>query len=162
MRIAVLLLALMLFGCLEQQCPECKCPDIVQPNITNTSLAEPNCTSANITIINVNQTCNQTIDVNNLSLSELPEPEAKGILFANQSYLLVLDDVSVPTSAKGSCGIFSVKYAGNLSVADRFIVCPGDTQYWVSPEGQSFRIVVVEVAAGYTKDVKWAEVIIYG
>lgn len=160
MRFICLLLVFLLAGCLEQQCPECVCPQLKQPNITNTSLAEPNCTSANITIIHVNQTCNQTIDKSNLSEPPVSEPE--GILFANKSYLLVLDDVSVPTSAKGSCGIFSVKYPSNLSVVDRFIVCSGESQYWVSPEGKSYRMVVVEVAAGYTKDVNWAEVIIYG
>jgi hypothetical protein len=162
MRVLLVFLALALSGCLGQQCPECGCPTLEQPDCSNVSLAEPGCTSANITIIKVNQTCDQTAGGSNLTTEAPPEPEPDGIPFADNSYLLVLDDVSVPTSGKGSCGIFSIKHAGNLSVAGRFIACPGDSQYWVSPENDSYRIRVIEVAAGYTKDVKWAEVMIYG
>lgn len=86
----------------------------------------------------------------------------EGIPFANGSYILVLDDVSYPKGSGDSCGIFSIRYASDKSILDREIICPGDSQYWKSPEDDLYRIVVGDVAAGYTKDIKWAEVIIYG
>ena len=161
MRFAFLALVILLAGCLQQECPPCdcppcECPPCECPEPVNESREE--CTTANITIITVNETINES----NVTEPELPEQEIEGIPFANGSYLLVLDDVSYPTTSEDACGIFSIMYAGNLSVADRLIICPGDSKSWVSPEGRIYRILVKEVAAGYTKDTQWADVIIFG
>ncbi|MBD3210577.1 hypothetical protein GF318_04315 [Candidatus Micrarchaeota archaeon] len=87
--------------------------------------------------------------------------EPEGIYFADDRYVLVLGDVVLP-AYDSVCGAFSVRDSSNLSVVDNLLICEGNSQTWISPEGQEYRIVVVEVAAGYTKEVKWAEVIIYG
>jgi hypothetical protein len=161
MRYLILAFALLLAGC-TQQPSETVCPEVIEQNITQPA---PGCTSANITITSVvvNQTCNQSLNKTNLSAGYVaPVPDLEGIPFANGSYVLVLDDVSYPTSEKGSCGIFSVMDAGNKSVLNRFIICPKESQYWKSPEDDTYRIVVKNVAAGYTRDIKWADVVIYG
>jgi hypothetical protein len=106
----------------------------------------------NITAVEIemNQTVNET------------EPERpEGILFAEGNYLLVLEDVVLPRH-DARCGAFSIRDAGNFSEMDKLLVCEGSSKTWTSPEGRQFRLLVVEVAAGYTKQTKWAEVIIFG
>lgn len=162
MRFAYLVLLMFLAGCV-QQCPACECPPCECPQLEEVNETEE-CVTANITIttVQVNQTCNQTINETNITGPELPEQEMEGILFANGSYLLILDDVSYPTASLEPCGIFSIAHAGNLSIAERLIICPGDSKSWVSPEGRIYRILVKKVAAGYTKESIWADVMIFG
>lgn len=155
MRFMLLALLVLLAGCV-QQCPACECPAYECPEPINETREE--CTAANITTVKINETINET----NATEAELPEQEMEGIPFANGNYLLVLDDVSYPTTSAEPCGIFSIAHAGNLSVAERLIICPGDSKSWVSPDGHGYRILVKEVAAGYTKETMWADVIIFG
>ncbi|MDD5172446.1 MAG: hypothetical protein PHF60_05420, partial [Candidatus ainarchaeum sp.] len=75
---------------------------------------------------------------------------------------LVLDDISlIPTSSE-PCGIFSVRSGSDGAILDKMLICPGESQNWVSPDGDGYRIFVVKVAAGYGGQEKWAKVIIYG
>lgn len=103
---------------------------------------------------------------------KMPLPEAnltvpdenetkEGLYFGNGSYVLVLDDAVLP-AYEGTCGLFSIKYASNYSTITQFIECPAGSETWISPDGHEYRIMVVEVAAGYTKEALWAEVIIFG
>ena len=100
------------------------------------------------------QTTNQSAPVVS---PQIPE----GILFGNSSYLLVLDDVSVVPVSDEPCGIFSIRHSADGSVIEKLFICPGDSQYWTSEEGNSYRIYVVKVAAGYTQEEKWAKVLIF-
>lgn len=160
MRFMFLALLVLLAGCAQQcpacECPPCECPTCECPEPINETREEAECVTANITAITINNTVNET----NVTEPELPEQEMEGIPFAN--YLLVLDDVSYPTTSAEPCGIFSIVYAENQSIADRLIICPGDSKNWISPEGHGYRILVKEVAAGYTKESMWADVIIFG
>ena len=159
MRFAFLVFFILLAGCLKQECPicecpPCECPPCECPQPVNETKEE--CMTANIT------TVNKTINETNVTEPELPEQEMEGIPLAGGGYLLVLDDVSYPTTSAEPCGIFSIVHAENQSIADRLIICPGDSKSWISPEGHGYRIVVKEVAAGYTKETMWADVIIFG
>lgn len=155
MRLMLLALLVFLAGC-TQQCPACECPPCECPTCECPEPVKEECTAANITTITTNKTINET----NVTEPELPEQEMEGIPFAN--YLLVLDDVSYPTTSAEPCGIFSIVHAENQSIADRLIICPGDSKTWVGPDGHGYRILVKEVAAGYTKESMWADVIIFG
>ncbi len=161
MRFVFLALVILLAGCITQQCPPCDCPpcECPQPQEQINETKEE-CATANITVITVQP--NQTMNETNVTEPELPEEKLEGVPFAEGSYLLVLDDVFYPTTSAEPCGIFSIMDAENLSIADRLIICPGDSKSWVTPEGRAYRILVREVAAGYTKETKWADVIIFG
>jgi hypothetical protein len=88
--------------------------------------------------------------------------EAPGLEFGNGSYRIVLEDLSVIPASEEPCGIFSIRSAGSGDVLEKIFICPGDSQQWVGPDNHSFRILVVETAAGYTKEARWARVIVYG
>ena len=171
MRFAFVFLALLLAGCLQQppavsltpnETPIATPPVNVTPpaTITNESVAGGSVSiEGNITVQNstaINESANETA---NESVPSGPATPA-GIAFANGSYLLVLDDVSV-SGPSAPCGIFSVRYS-NGSVIDRLLICPPNSQNWLSPEGSTYRIYVIEVAAGYTHEENWARVIIFG
>lgn len=173
MKSAFLVLVLLFLGCLQQTPPVSLTPNETTPatppvnvtplsppvNITNESVAGSvsEAIEGNITIQNQSVDENQT---NESVQPGAPALEPAGIAFANGRYILVLDDVSVTSSEP--CGIFSVRYAENGSVIDRLLICPPNSQNWLSPEGALYRIYVIKVAAGYAHEENWARVIIFG
>ena len=76
-------------------------------------------------------------------------------------YILVVDDITddkpYPCAAL-SIGILHETYIETLF---RDKVCPGESAYWESPEGDKYRIKVFETAAGYAGYAYWADVAIY-
>ncbi|MFH0884696.1 MAG: hypothetical protein V1861_03220 [Candidatus Micrarchaeota archaeon] len=134
-----------------------------EPFVSGNITALPETPAANATNASDNQGGNNTTTVAPIPPERPPQPEKpEGLLFANGSYSLALDDVSVIPTSEEPCGIFSIRHPANGTVIEKFFLCPGESQNWESPEGGSYRILVVEVAAGYTKEAKWARVIIFG
>ncbi|MFN7991104.1 MAG: hypothetical protein U0R44_03005 [Candidatus Micrarchaeia archaeon] len=89
------------------------------------------------------------------------EPAKAGLPFAGGKYRIVLDDVStIPTSAE-PCGIFSITDQTG-SVLEKMLICPPDSETWTDQDGRTFRIRVLKVAAGYSHQVTWAQVIVVG
>ena len=137
---------------------------------TNQSTPQPGNQTNQTTNPQQNQTTPQPGNQTNQSASNENPPEEtppqpaipQGLAFGNGSYLLVLDDVSIIPTSSGPCGIFSVRLASDGSVLDKMLICTGESENWVSPDGGSHRILVVNVAAGYGGQEKWAKVMIYG
>ncbi len=102
--------------------------------------------------------------MNQSNLTEMPENasnktlKAAGLQFGQ--YSLVLDDVVLP-AYDSTCGAFSV-IDQNGSTVDNLLICEKRSKNWVSPDGHSYRILVVKVAAGYSHQAAWADVRIYG
>lgn len=109
---------------------------------------EPPPVSGNITDNQTNQT------------NETAKP--KGLVFGSGKYMLVLDDVSIIPNSEEPCGIFSVRNATDYSTYEKMLICPPESQEWTSPENHIYRIKVLKVAAGYSGQENWVEVIIYG
>ncbi|MCI0503717.1 hypothetical protein L0Y65_03320 [Candidatus Micrarchaeota archaeon] len=97
--------------------------------------------------------------------AEDPKPGTRnppeGLAFANGSYVLAFDDASVIPVSSEPCGIFSL-WAINGTLLEKMLICPGESEVWASPEGATYRIEVVSVAAGYSGAEAWAKVIIFG
>jgi len=174
LRTLVLVLALfsglLLFGCLQQP-PASQVTGKITVNQSSTTPVFVNAT-ANQTPIAIASGPNKTNQTNQIFIqatdnqssnasNTTPVQKPEGLEFANGSYVLVLDDVSV-TSSQEPCGIFSIRYQENGSLITNFMTCPPDSKYWRSPEGRTYRIRVEKVAAGYTKETKWASVTIFG
>lgn len=108
--------------------------------------------------------CEKTPFMNQSNITQVPEKvsnetaEPEGIRFGQ--YYLVLDDVVLP-AYDSTCGAFSV-IGQNGSTLDKLLICEKNSKNWVSPEGHSYRILVVKLAAGYTHQAAWADVRIYG
>lgn len=119
----------------------------------------------------VNTTVNETINESETEYMEengsVEEPEdtdketfneEERIPFGGGNYLLVIDDVV--WYGDESCAAVSIWNTEDI-LLKKDVICPGSDYYWVSPERRKFRIVVTEVAAGYSGE-SWAKVIIYG
>ncbi len=171
MRLILLVFAIMLAGCVTQETAENSSnltdPPSISPPANDSQIAVPPPeTSGNISIIpDETPLQNETpeapqINVTPQNTEPAPPKPPEGLAFANNSYVIALDDVSiVPTSAE-PCGIFSL-WAANGSLIEKMFICPGQSEMWVSPDGGSYRILVVKVAGGYTGHA-WAQVIVYG
>jgi len=171
MRLVLLVFAILLAGCVTQETAGNSSNLTGQPSISppaNDSQAAmpPPETSGNITAIpDETPAQNETPQAPPINETpQNPEPEIprppEGLAFANSSYVIALDDVSlVPTSAE-PCGIFSL-WAANGTLVEKMFICPGQSEMWDSPDGGSYRILVLKVAGGYTGH-KWAQVIVYG
>ncbi len=76
-------------------------------------------------------------------------------------YVLIVDDITddypYPCAAL-RVGDMSGEYIITL-FQDK--VCPGESTYWTSPEGATYRIKVFETAAGYAGYAYWADVAVY-
>ncbi len=76
-------------------------------------------------------------------------------------YALIVDDITddypYPCAAL-RVGDMSGTYIETL-FQDK--VCPGESTYWTSPEGATYRIKVFETAAGYAGYAYWADVAVY-
>lgn len=76
-------------------------------------------------------------------------------------YALIVDDITddypYPCAAL-RVGDLSGEYIITL-FQDK--VCPGESTYWTSPEGATYRIKVFETAAGYEGYAYWADVAVY-
>jgi hypothetical protein len=133
-------------SCINNSCK--KIPIINQENIT-ANLTIPNLTT-NITIPENISTENKSINNKTANLS--------GLIIANGSYILVLEDISTVDN----CALLSVVYSSNQTEITKLKGCPGKDVNWISPEGRVFRIKVVKTAAGYTKNESWADIRVYG
>jgi len=81
------------------------------------------------------------------------------IYFDNGNYALVIEDVV--WYGEKECA--AVKIADSAdSTLKKDVICPQEDYYWTTPEGHRYRIVVTEVAAGYSTGESWAKVNIYG
>ena len=171
MRLILLVFAIMLAGCVTQETAEnssnLTMPPSISPPANDSQIAMPHLeTSGNISAI-PDETIPQNETPESPPINETPQnPEPQiprppeGLSFANNSYVIALDDVSlVPTSAE-PCGIFSL-WTANGSLIEKMFICPGQSEMWDSPDGGSYRILVIKVAGGYTGH-KWAQVIVYG
>ncbi|MEW6035653.1 MAG: hypothetical protein AB1529_03500 [Candidatus Micrarchaeota archaeon] len=173
MRLLAAAIVLLLFGCLQQaeapQAPEQPAappepqqepPEVqaVEGNITELPGPAPPASPG------PENATNMTPPPDNQSGEEpavppQPPPE-EGIAFGNGRYELFLDDISVVPVSDRPCGIFSIRHA-NGTLIEKTFICPGDSETFDAPEG-TYRIFVQDVAAGYTKEARWAKVIIYG
>ena len=100
-----------------------------------------------------------------IDYANLTEPEEENVNPGIEGlpmgdYLLVLDDVVLP-AYDSTCGAFSV-LGQNGTTIDKLLVCEKKSKNWVSPEGHSYRILLVKAAAGYSHSAAWADVRIYG
>jgi len=86
---------------------------------------------------------------------------ANNLTFGNGEYLLILEDIAIGTGNEIDCGLFRIIYSSDLQEIKRLIICSAQETLWISPKGDSYRIKVVNVAAGYSKNSRWASVIIY-
>ncbi|MCK4319025.1 hypothetical protein KAW38_00450 [Candidatus Micrarchaeota archaeon] len=113
-----------------------------------------------LTNVSANITVNGEVDLGiNITENEnIEEDYREGLLvFGDRGY--ALDLLSVTIDAE--CAVFEFIYT-NGTVIDKAIICKGEDIYWVSPEGQGFRVKVLQVALGYSTNTSWANVIIYG
>ncbi len=144
---------------------------------------QTNATGSNQT--NANETAQ------NQTSPSAPEPapqEPEGILFAGGKYSLVLDDISIVPENDKPCGIFSIRDTNrararnesteNVSGPDpvarpatedptdtilgKMVICKDQSRYWTDPNGNRYRILILDIAPGYTQESKWARAIIYG
>jgi len=83
------------------------------------------------------------------------------IVFGGGRYVLVLEDAMMSGCPDGAGGAFMIRYRYLEDVLGRESVCPVDSFYWTSPDGDEFRIRVEEVGAGYTGQ-SYAQVSIFG
>jgi len=175
----VLLAVFMLFaGCLAQEhtvpATTNQTPSQEAAPQANESAPEPEI-SANLTIAIADETQipgnetnpagnpdgNESPQGDNETLNPGPAKPPEGLVFGNGSYILAFDDASVIPASSEPCGIFSL-WTTNGSLIEKMFICPGESEIWRSPEGASYRIKVVQVAAGYTGSGAWAEVFIFG
>lgn len=76
-------------------------------------------------------------------------------------YLLIVDDIT--DDKPYPCAAVRVGEQTDTYVRTLFQdkVCPGESTYWTSPEGNEYRIKVFETAAGYAGYAYWADVAVY-
>lgn len=76
-------------------------------------------------------------------------------------YVLIVDDIT--DDYPYPCAALRVGQMGDEYIETLFQdkVCPGDSTYWISPEGGKYRIKVFETAAGYSGFAYWADVAVY-
>ncbi|MBD3389601.1 hypothetical protein GF415_01450 [Candidatus Micrarchaeota archaeon] len=76
-------------------------------------------------------------------------------------YLLIVDDVT--DDKPYPCAAVRVGEQTDTYVHTLFQdkLCPGESTYWTSPEGDEYRIKVFETAAGYAGYAYWADVAVY-
>jgi hypothetical protein len=88
------------------------------------------------------------------------EKEYSGIRFG--AYTLLLEDLA--PQERGYCALVRIVGINGSEITDyeRAQICPGESHYWVSPEGHQYRIYVVDTAAGYSRGIIRANIIIYG
>ncbi len=175
MRFFLLAVFLLLLGCVSQhvqECPgcECNCPQAPQEPAPENDSNQSECYWMNVTVIE-EETGNKTEYV--APPPEEPQPDEGGspdspfgvepgdVVFGSGKYVLVLEDVSVPLGDAEPCAMFKIIRASG-EVLDRKMICPSEEEYWTDPDGQRFRILVLEVAAGFTKEGRWADVRVFG
>lgn len=151
----------------EQHCPaDCGPAPMCAVRVVNDNYTaicqEGICEKTAIMAVNLtanNITLNDTeINETNQSKEEIEETQEEPKSFPIGGYRLVLDDVVITPE---SCGAFSITdHEG--TVLDKLLICEKESQYWISPEGHRYRILVVKVAAGYTFEGNWADVRVYG
>ncbi|MBD3398618.1 hypothetical protein GF412_05245 [Candidatus Micrarchaeota archaeon] len=76
-------------------------------------------------------------------------------------YALIVDDIT--DDYPEPCAAIRVGELGGTYIETLFQdkVCPGESTYWTSPEGDEYRIKVFETAAGYQGYEYWADVAVY-
>ena len=81
------------------------------------------------------------------------------IYFDNGNYALVIEDVV--WYGDKECAAVKIADAAD-STLKKDVICPQEDYYWTTPGGHRYRIVISEVAAGYSTGESWAKVNIYG
>lgn len=76
-------------------------------------------------------------------------------------YALIVDDIT--DDYPEPCAAIRVGDMSGTYIETLFQdkVCPGESTYWTSPEGDTYRIKVFETAAGYAGYEYWADVAVY-
>ena len=102
-----------------------------------------------------------------LNESEMQETneseEIHGLLFGEERYLLLLDDIVLDASKPGgACAAIKIYELETSELVGQEEVCKESDITWVSPEGRTFRIRLLEIAPGYTQTAKWARFIVFG
>lgn len=81
------------------------------------------------------------------------------IYFDNGNYALVIEDIV--WYGDEECAAIKIADAAD-STLKKDVICPPEDYYWTTPEGHRYRIVISEVASGYSSGESWAKVNIYG
>ncbi|MDD5096446.1 MAG: hypothetical protein PHY95_02945 [Candidatus ainarchaeum sp.] len=102
----------------------------------------------------------ESVDAVNEDGQNATEKDYSGIRFGG--YTLLLEDLA--PQGREYCALVRIVgiEGADIMEYERAQICPGDSYYWVSPEGHEYRIYVVETAAGYSQGKIWANIIIYG
>ncbi|MFP3949910.1 MAG: hypothetical protein ACLFUZ_02330 [Candidatus Micrarchaeia archaeon] len=92
---------------------------------------------------------------------EIDETHRKLQAVEFDGYLLIVDDIT--DDKPYPCAAVRVGEQTDTYVRTLFQdkVCPGESTYWNSPEGDEYRIKVFETAAGYAGYAYWADVAVY-
>ncbi len=92
---------------------------------------------------------------------EIDETHKKLQAVEFDGYLLIVDDIT--DDKPYPCAAVRVGEQTGTYVRTLFQdkVCPGESTYWTSPEGDEYRIKVFETAAGYAGYAYWADVAVY-
>lgn len=166
-RLPLIVLLLVLLGCIQNP---------------SDSLIEGRLNLPNVSSQYINETMNETIEINeteipetnittntssNATVDQPPEEdepdELEGLLFGDGEYILVLDDLVLDeTKPGGVCAAVSIVEVETLARLDRKKICKEVDKTWTAPDGHVYRIHLVEAIAGYTGESKWAEFRITG
>ena len=129
----------------------------IQVNLTNESNGIENNGSQELVLI-------ESVIINESSFNQSEEDIVENLtlegLEFGESYVLVLDDLSLDKPEP--CAILSIYELESKENIQQVKICPGEEYYWTNPEGQQYRIKVIETAAGYSYGAGWANIIIYG
>ena len=88
------------------------------------------------------------------------EKEYSGMRF--DGYTLLLEDLT-DDYPQPCASLRIVRISGTeITEYGQMKICPGESQYWTSPEDKEYRIKVFDTAAGYSEGVAWADIAIYG
>jgi len=162
--ISMLLVALFLFGCASKEAPISTNEQITgKPVQTNTSETvvpvETTPTEDNLSkITDYNLSTTVTNSTNVTENTTENEKEADALQFGK--YILMLDDVTIVGSENcASIRIFDSKLENLLHQG---LACKGKDYYWTAPDKHRYRILVTDIAAGYSNNSIWAKVFIYG
>ncbi len=94
---------------------------------------------------------------------EKPEEKITGLIFGNEKYVLLLNDIALDTSAAGgACALIEIVEIESEQSLQKGKVCKGTDFAWDSPEEKRFKIRLVDIAAGYSGEAKWANFLIFG
>ncbi len=102
----------------------------------------------------------------NISQMQNPGSESKslnetGLEFGD--YSLAVEDLSLASGPSGaSCAIIGIYSNANGSKLAELQDCPGQSAYWVAPDGHRWRIMVYQTAPGYSGAEAWAEIAVFG